>query len=342
MKAATITGYGGVEVFEYGDCAVPEPQEGEVLVKVLACGINHYDIFLRRGNVTRELALPHVMGADVIGRVEQLGSGVSQFHIGDRVLVAPGYPLDPKEYNFEPVNLARSYCVTGGLRWGGYAQYMCAPARFVIADPPDLPDAQLASLPLVLVTAVHSTRTLAHVGPSQRVLIQAGASGSGSMCIQVAKALGAQVATTVGADDKREFASSVGADVVINHRSEDFVERVKSWTDNEGVDAVVDNVGGSVFEGNIKVLKRGGHLVNFGMVGGRSAEIVFPLLFYKQIHIHGSMMGTEEELSWGLDAVREGRIKPIVDRTMPLDEVGHAHQYIEQRKVKGKVVLLPW
>ena len=342
MKASVIRQFGGPKVLEYCDIDPPGIGPEAVLVKVQACGINHYDIFLRRGDVTRELALPHVMGADVVGEVEEVDAQVEGLAKGDRVIVAPGYPLDPTDYDFEPVNLARSYCVTGGMQWGGYAQFMAVPARFVIPNPPGMPADQLATIPLVLLTAVHAVKTLGQVGADQRVLVQAGASGSGAMCVQVARALGAAVAATVGSDNKIEFVRGLGAEVVINYQTDDFTDRVKSWTNGAGVDAVIDNVGGSVFDGNVRALKRGGHFVNFGMVGGRSAEYVFPLMFYKHLHMHGSMMGTSEELAWGLDQVRAGKIKHILDQAMPLRDAAEAHRYIESRQVRGKVVLLPW
>ncbi len=342
MKASVIRRFGGPEVLEYCDVDPPPMGPEDVVVKVQACGVNHYDLFLRRGDVTRELALPHVMGADVVGEVEEVGARVKGLANRDRVIVAPGYPLDPTDNDFEPVNLARSYCVTGGIKWGGYAQFMAVPARFVIPNPPDLPADQLATIPLVLLTAVHAVKTLAGVGADQKVLVQAGASGSGAMCVQVARALGAAVAATVGSDDKIEFVRGLGAEVVINYHTDDFTDRVKSWTNGAGVDAVIDNVGGSVFDGNLRALKRGAHFVNFGMVGGRSAQYVFPLVFYKHLHLHGSMMGTGEELAWGLDQVRAGKIKHILDRAMPLRDAAEAHRYIESRQVRGKVVLLPW
>jgi NADPH:quinone reductase-like Zn-dependent oxidoreductase len=341
MKASFIRRFGPPEVLEYGELDAPEPGPGEVRVKVLACGINHYDIFLRRGDVNRDLALPHVMGADVAGEIDMAGPDVQDLTRGQRVYVAPGYPLEAADFDAEPLNLARSYTVTGGRQWGGYAEYMIAPARFVHRDPTSLLPVQMATLPLVLTTAVHAVRTLGAVGPGQQVLIQAGASGSGAMCIQVAKALGAQVATTVGSPAKIEFVRRLGADLAINHRSESFFDAVKTWTAGRGVDVVIDNVGASVFDDNIRALRRGGHFVNFGMVGGAAGTYPFPLVFYKQIHLHGSMMGTPEELNWGFEQVRAGHIRPILDRAMPLCEAASAHREIENRNVKGKIVLVP-
>ena len=341
MKASVIRRFGSPDVLQYEDIATPEPRAGEVRVRVRACGINHYDIFLRRGEVTRDLDLPHVMGADIIGDIDAVGSGVQDLQVQDRVLVAPGYPLDPADYDVEPVNMARSYTVTGGIRWGGYAEHMVVPARFVQRDATGLPPEQLATLPLVLTTAVHAVKTLARVAAGHRVLVQAGASGSGAMCIQVARALGAEVATTVGSPEKVEFVRGLGAAVAVNYTEASFTDAVRDWTDGRGVDAVIDNVGAAVFDGNIRALCRGGTFVNFGMVGGAAGTYPFPLVFYKQIHLHGSMMGTPAELNWGLQQVRLGRIRPILDRTLPLGAAAEAHRRIEDRSVQGKLVLIP-
>jgi NADPH:quinone reductase-like Zn-dependent oxidoreductase len=336
-----IRAFGSPDVLTYTDVATPAPGPAEVRVRVLACGINHYDIFLRRGAVHADLAMPHVMGADVIGEIDAVGPDVNTLEVGQRVMVAPGYPMSPAEYDITPINMARSYLVTGARAWGGYAEYMVAPARFVHPDSTGLPPQESATLPLVLTTAVHATRTLAAVSKGHKVLVQAGASGSGAMCVQVARILGAEVATTVGDDSKVDFARRMGATLVINYRRDRFHDAVKEWSGGEGVDAVIDNVGGDVFDDNIRVLRRGGHFVNFGMVGGHSAAYNFPLVFYKQLHLHGSMMGTPDELAWGLDHVRDGHIQPILDRTMPLSDAGKAHEDIEARRVQGKIVLIP-
>ncbi len=342
MKAAVLTRFGGTDAFDYRDIATPEPAADEVLIKVLACGINHYDIFFRRGDVNPEIALPHVIGADVVGDIDAVGADVTGFAPGQRVMVAPGMPTDPAEYDVEPINTARSYRVLGCDRWGGYAQSICVPARFVLPADEAAPAAELATVPLVLTTAVHAVRTLGGVQPGHKVLIQAGASGSGAMSIQVARALGAEVITTVGCDSKFDFVHELGAAEVVNYEKESVLDRTKRWTGGRGVDVVIDNVGGKVFDDNIRALRTGGHFVNFGMVGGATATYNFPLVFYKQVHLHGSMMGTGEELGWGLEQMRAGRIRPILDRVLPLSEVAEAHQLIEARNVRGKLVLDPW
>ena len=342
MKAAVINRFGGSDVFETVDVPKPEAGPDHAVVKVLACGINRYDTYLRMGAITKEMTLPHVMGADIAGEVHEVGAGVTGWLPGRRVLVAPGFPVDPDEWGFEPENFAPSYTVTGTKLWGGYAQYVRVPARFMLPDDSGLPPAEMACVPLVLVTAVHAVRTLGQSRAGTTVLVQAGASGSGSMCIQVAGALGARVAATVGADEKIETASSAGAELVLNYSRDSFADRVLEWTGGRGVDVVIDNVGGSVFADNLRCLRRGGTLVNFGAVGGMRAEINFLDLLFRQLNLRGSMMGSMDELRFGLTLLYEGKVKPVLDRAFPLASVKDAHDYMEQRLVRGKIVLSPW
>ncbi|MCB9851346.1 MAG: zinc-binding dehydrogenase [Phycisphaerales bacterium] len=342
MKAAIINAFGGYDVFNHTDVPDPEPRTGYAIVKVLACGINRYDLFLRMGGVKKPTPLPHVMGADISGEVVEISGDAHGFSPGDRVIVAPGFPIDPADWDAAPETLAPSYTVTGTTEWGGYAQFVRVPTRYLLADRTNLSPEQVAAIPLVLVTAVHAVRTLGNVKPSNRVLIQAGASGSGSMCIQLAKHLGAQVATTIGSDEKTAFVQACGADVIINHRNENFADRVRDWTEGTGVDVVIDNVGGGVFADNLKCLKPGGAFVNFGLVGGVKDTLNFAALIFNQYRILGSMMGTLNELKDGLQLIEAGKLRPNLDRTFPLSQVAKAHEYIDSRSVQGKVVLLPW
>lgn len=281
------------------------------------------------------------MGADIAGTVAAVGQGVTGFVEGQRVIVAPGFPVEVQDWDYEPINQAPSYTVTGTLKWGGYAEYIHVPTCFVLPDETDLPQDQLATVPLCLMTAMHAVKTLGLVKTGTTVLIQAGASGSGGMCIQVAKAAGAQVITTVGSEPKVETARSAGADEVIRHDIENQVQRIEKWTEGHGVDVVIDNVGAAVFEANMKSLRLGGIFVNFGLVSGYKTQFNLRDFFFNQHIFKGSMMGTMEELKEGLALLRAGKIKPILDRTYPLKDVATAHQYIESRQVRGNVVLIP-
>jgi NADPH:quinone reductase-like Zn-dependent oxidoreductase len=341
MKAAVIRDFGGPEVFRYEDVADPVPGPGEVVIKVAGCGINRYDLYLRMGAVFDDIRFPHVMGADVAGTVVAIGPDVSNLRVGDPVVAAPGYPVDPSDWNVRPENMAPSFEVTGTHTWGGNAEYLRMPERFVIRDDTGLPPVQTAAMPLVLMTAVHAVETLGEVRAGSRVLVQAGASGSGNVCVQVAVALGARVAATVGHEDKVDFVRRSGAELVINRNARSFAEAVLDWTDGVGADVVIDNVGASVFEDNLRALRVGGIFVNFGLVGGMKATLNIRQLFFRQHQLRGSFMGSMDELKHGLALLRDGKVRAFVDRTYPLKDVAEAHRYIDSRAVRGKVVLVP-
>ncbi len=341
MKASVIRKFGGPDVFQYEDVAEPRPGPGELLVRVEACGINRYDLYMRMGAVFTDISFPHVLGADVAGTVEIAAADVSGWQRGDAVVVAPGYPIDPADWDIRPENRAPSFEVTGTHAWGGNARYIRVPARFVLRDETGLPAEQVAAMPLVLMTAVHAVETLGEVRAGSRVLVQAGASGSGNACIQAAKVLGARVAATVGSPEKIETAQAAGAELVINYEERSFADQILDWTDGVGVDVVIDNVGASVFDENLRALRAGGIFVNFGLVGGMKSTINLRDLFFRQHQLRGSFMGSMDELQRGLQWLSEGKVKAVVDRTYPLREVAEAHRYIDSRAVRGKVVLIP-
>ena len=341
MKAAVIHEFGGPEVFRYEEVPQPGPGPGELVIRVGACGINRYDLYLRMGAVCTDITFPHVLGADVAGTIAAVGDDLTEWHEGDAAVVAPGYPIDPADWDIKPENRAPSFEVTGTHTWGGNAEYIRVPAGFVFRNETGLPAEQVAAMPLVLMTAVHAVETLGEVGSGSRVLIQAGASGSGNVCIQVAKVLGAQVASTVGSHEKIETATAAGADLVINYNERNFADAILDWTEGVGVDAVIDNVGASVFEENLRSLRGGGIFVNFGLVGGMKATINFRDLFFRQHQLRGSFMGSIDELKRGLQWLAEGKVKAPLDRTYPMRDVAEAHRYIESRAVRGKVVLIP-
>ena len=342
MKASVIREFSkNPDVFRYEEAPTPRVRTGEVLIKVAACGLNRYDLYLRMGGIRRDIPMPHVMGADITGTVAAVGDGVGGFVEGQRVMAAPGFPVDPKDWDYEPINQAPSYMVTGTLTWGGYAEYCVMPARFVIADETGIAQDQLATIPLCMTTAVHAVKTLGQVGPGSRVLIQAGASGSGIICLQVAKALGAQVITTVGSEAKVDTVRAHGADEVILRDREDQVDRVMKFTDGRGADVVIDNVGASVFQANMNSMRVGGTFVNFGLVSGYKVEFNLRDFFFHHHVLKGSMMGTMQELADGLELLRRGIVRPVLDRTFPLKDAAAAHRYVDSRQVRGSVVLIP-
>ncbi|MEE9270403.1 MAG: zinc-binding dehydrogenase [Candidatus Krumholzibacteria bacterium] len=342
MKAAVMHKFGDTDVLKYEDIGTPTPKPGHILVKVLGAGINRFDHYIREGSVTPELAFPHILGADAAGEVAKLGDGVTGFEIGERVVVVPGFPLKEEDYGISPAGTAPSFTLPGLGIPGAYAQFMEAPARFVLKDETGLEPQEVASLPMTLATAVRAVKVVGEVKAGDKVLVQAGASGSGSMQIQVAKALGAEVATTVRSDAKGEFVRSLGADLVINTRNEDFVERVKQWTGGRGADVVIDNVGGDVLPKSIDAARTQGVIVAFGFTAGTEVTFDIRNFFFAQKELRGTMASDISDLEWGLAQIRNGRIKPTLDRTLPLKDAAEAHRLVSTNQVSGSIVLLPW
>jgi NADPH:quinone reductase-like Zn-dependent oxidoreductase len=189
---------------------------------------------------------------------------------------------------------------------------------------------------------VRAVKEVGEVGEGDHVLVHSGASGSGSIQIQVAKTLGAKVATTIRNESKRALAERAGADLVINMRTEDFVARVKEWTDGRGADVVIDNLGGDVLAKSIDAARGHGVIVAFGFTAGTESTFDVRNFFFGQKQLRGSMASDPKDLVWGLEQVKAGKIQPLLDRTLPLKEAAQAHRLIAQNDVSGKVVLLPW
>lgn len=342
MKAARIHQFGGTDIFQYEDAETPTPGPGEVLVKILASGINRFDHYIREGSVTPELAFPHILGADAAGEVAELGEGVTGFSVGDRVIPMPGFPTNEEDYGIFPAATSASFTLPGLGIPGTYAQYITVSARFLLKDETGLPPEEVAALPMGLATGVRAGRVVGSVKEGDHVLVQAGASSSGSMQIQIAKALGAKVATTIRKEEKRAAVEALGADLIINSTTEDVVARVQEWTGGSGADVVIDNVGGDILQQSIDAARPLGVIVAFGFTAGTESTINVQNFFFMQKELRGAMAADTRDLEWGLEQVRQGRIKPVLDSTHPLQDAGKAHQLVADNRVTGTVVLLPW
>ncbi len=342
MQAAVIRTFGDPDVLKYEEIATPRPKSKHILVKVLAADVSRLDHYIRAGSIAPKLPFPHILGGDGAGEVAELGDGVTGFQVGERVIPVPGYPLKEEEWDIRPTVSAPSFVLPGLQIWGTYAQYMEVPARWVVKDETGLPPEQVATLPIALATGVHALKGVGQIKAGDTVLIHAAASGSGSMQIQVAKALGASVVTTIREEAKRDFAKSVGADLVINTTKEDLIQRTKEWTGGLGADVVIDNLGGDVLAKSIEAVKPMGTVVAFGFAAGPQVSFDIRSLFFAQKQLRGSMASDIEDLQWGLEQVRAGRIRPTLDRALPLREAAEAHRLISSNQVTGNLVLLPW
>jgi NADPH:quinone reductase-like Zn-dependent oxidoreductase len=341
VKAAALRRFGGPEVLEYMDLPTPEPRPGHVVIRVLASGVNRLEHYLREGSVLTSMPLPHVLGSDAAGEVAAVGAGVTQFRPGDRVVPMPGYPLEANDDSYEPLSAAPSYAIGGIVRWGTYAEYVEVPAKWVLRDETGLEPEQLATLPMVLVTAVRSVKVVGGVKQGDRVLIHAGASGTGTMNIQVARALGARVATTVQGEQQAKVASGLGADLVIDVQSRNFVKDVLDWSDGRGVDVAVDNLGGDILQKSIEATRVGGTIVAMGFVAGVEVRFHIRNFFFTHKRLLGTLMGDVADFRWGLQQIRAGRIRPLLDRALPLAEAAEAHRLIAANAVNGNLVLKP-
>jgi NADPH:quinone reductase-like Zn-dependent oxidoreductase len=340
MKAALFREFGPASVLRLEDVPTPRPQPGNVLIKVLAAGINRLEVFLRQGVITQDIALPHVLGSDACGVIADIGQGVTGFAPGERVVPMPGYPLDARDDNHAVLSAAPSYAIGGIFRWGTYAEFVEVPARWVVKDPTNLRPAEMATLPMVLITGVRAVRTVGQVKAGDYVLIQAGAAGTSSFSIQLAKSMGARVATTVDSDEKVALVRRLGADLVIDVRTQDLVRTTLDWTGGRGVDVAIDNLGGAVLQRSIDATRVGGTIVTMGFVAGNEATFKVREFFFAHKTLRGTLMGGLEEFKWGLDQVAKGHIRPVLHREFPLAEAAAAHELVGSNAAVGNAVLV--
>lgn len=342
MKAAIIRGFGDHRVLKFEEIVTPKPKEGNILIKVLASGVNRLDHYIREGSIVPELQYPHILGIDASGEVAELGNYVDDFHIGERVIVLPGYAADKNELDIRPTITAPSFVLPGLHRSGTYAQYIEVPAHAIIKDDTGLKPEEVATLPVVLSTAVHSVKQIGGIKEGDFILIHAGASGSGSMQIQVAKALGAKVATTIRKESKYDFVKKAGADLIINTNEQRFDETISIWTGGRGADVVIDNLGGDVLAKSIDSVKPTGTVVAYGFASDPEVKFDIRNLFFTEKKLLGSMASDKEDLEFGLKLVKEGKINPLLDKLIPLKNASEAHRLVSDNAICGNIVLLPW
>lgn len=342
MRAVVINGHGGTDVLQLTTLPTPEINASEVLVRVKACALNHLDVWIRRGLPGIEFPMPHVLGADIAGVVEAVGSVVKNVEPGSEVVLSPGVSCMHCEYCLSGRdNLCPRYDMLGYRANGGYAEYVKVPFFNVIPKPKNLSFEEAASIPLVFETAWHMLVERVKLKAGETVLVHAAGSGVGSAAIQIGKLLGARVFATAGSAAKLEKAKGLGADETINYEQEDFLEAVKRLTNKRGVDVVFEHTGETTWEKSIRSLARGGRLVTCGATSGFKGNLDIRYLFSRQISLHGSYMGSKNELLEVMRFFEEGKLIPVVDRVLPLEKAAEAHSAIEDRAQFGKVVLTP-
>ena len=341
MRAALFSEHGGPEVIRVSEVETPEPGPGEVRVAVRASSLNHLDLWARRG-LPFEIPMPHIGGSDVAGVVDALGPGVEGVPTGTSVVVDPAL-------NYEWYQAARggpsirkpSFGVLGEHTQGGLADYCVVPAENLLEIPEGVSFEIAAAAALIFVTAWHALLGRGGLGPGDTVLVTGASGGVATAAIQIAKLSGARVHAVTSGPANVDRAKTLGADEAYDRLQVDFSREVWRDTGKRGVDIVLDSVGEPVWESCLRSLAVGGRLVSYGGTAGPTVASDVRIIFWKQLSILGSTMGSPEDFRRVMALVFDGELTPVIHEVMPLDETRRAHELLESGDVFGKLVLVP-
>ncbi len=340
MKAAFFREHGGPERIEYGELPEPVPGPGQVRMKVRAGALNHLDIFVRNGIPGIPQALPHVMGSDGAGVIESTGPGVTRVKPGDEVVLNPGIHCGECEFCMRGEHsLCVAFRLIGEHIAGTYAEYVIAPAVNAYPKPAELTWEEAAAFPLTFLTAWRMLVTKARAVPGESLLIIGIGGGVAVAALQIAKRIGLTVYATSGSPAKLARAKELGADGVIDHAQTDFSREIRRLTGKRGVDIVLDSVGKATWKRSIASAAKGGRLLTCGATTGPDPETDLGRIFWNQLTVYGSTMGTHAEFAGMLPIFRDGKVKPVVDAVFPLAEARRAVARLEEKGQFGKIVL---
>ncbi|MGE5248148.1 MAG: zinc-binding dehydrogenase [Verrucomicrobiota bacterium] len=340
MKAAFFREHGGPERVEHGHLPDPTPGAGQVRIRGRAGALNHLDIFVRNGIPGIPVALPHVMGSDGAGTVDATGPGVTRVKVGDEVVLNPGLNCGECEYcQTGQHSLCVSFRIIGEHTPGTFAEYFVAPAANVYPKPAALSWEEAAAFPLTFLTAWRMLVSKARVHPGESLLIIGIGGGVAVAALQIAKLLGLTVYVTSGSPEKLARAKALGADEGIDHVRADFSKEIRKLTGKRGVDVVLDSVGKATWRQSIAAAARGGRLLTCGATSGPDPQTDLARIFWNQLTVYGSTMGTQAEFAEMLKALAGGKIRPVVDSVFPLDRAREAVETLEAGRQFGKIVL---
>jgi NADPH:quinone reductase-like Zn-dependent oxidoreductase len=316
MKAIRIHEDGGPEVLRYEDAPNPEPGPGEVLVRLRAASLNHLDLWVRKG--LPSVPKPRILGAD--------GAGIRE-DTGERVVINPG------------LEHGERITVIGEHMDGTHAELIAVPESNIYPLPDELSFEEGAAFPLVFETAYRLLVTKARLQDGEWVLVWGVGSGIASAGLAIAKALGAHALATSSSDEKLERARELGADATVNHATGDVAAAVKEATGGKGVDVVLEHVGEATWQTSLQSARAGGRIAVCGATSGPNPPAALHRIWWKQLTIYGSTMGTKADFEGAYELVKNGRTQPVVDSTFPLAEARAAHERMEAAEQFGKIVL---
>jgi NADPH:quinone reductase-like Zn-dependent oxidoreductase len=326
VRAVRIHADGGPEVLVLEEVPDPVPGAGDVLIRLRASALNHLDVWIRKG--LPSVPKPRILGADGAGVVEALGADVSGFEVGDRVVINPGIEAADGTIH-----------VIGEHGDGTNAELIAVPAENVHPIPAGLSFEEAAAFPLVFETAYRMLVTRARLEPGEWVLVWGIGGGVATAALAIAKALGARTVATSSSDAKLARARELGADVTVNHASADVKAAVRDATGGHGADVVVEHVGEATWRTSLDVAARDGRIAVCGATSGPNPPAALHRVWWKQLTILGSTMGTRADFAGAYELVASGRARPVVDEVVPLSEIRAAHERLEAGAQLGKIVL---
>jgi NADPH:quinone reductase-like Zn-dependent oxidoreductase len=334
MKALVLRRHGGLSDLEVvGDYPVPRSSEGHVLIRVWASSFNYHDVFTMRGMPGIKVPLPVIIGLDMAGEIAEVGPAVAGWKTGDRVLVNP---VDKRKG------------LMGEMLDGGMAEYCLVAADQLVAMPADVTVAQAASLPVAYGTAHRMLITHDTIRKGERVLVLGASGGVGTGCVILAKHLGAEVIACASSADKMKRLTDLGADAVINYQEVDFskwaIERYgkpQRRSYEGGVDVVINFTGGDTWQPSLRCLKRGGKLLVCGATAGHDPKEDLRYVWTFELKIIGSNSFYDDDLEGLMDLIAAGKMKPVIDKELPLEQAAEGLRMIQDREVFGKVIVTP-
>lgn len=335
MRATAIMAHGGQDQIVYHtDFPDPVAEEGDVIVRVKAASLNYHDVFTRRGMPGIKLSLPVIPGLDVAGEIAEIGPGVEGWSVGDPVLI-------------DPINREKGGLL-GETTNGGLAEYCKAPAHQLVRIPEGVSYAQAASLPVAYGTAHRMMFTNGHVKEGEKVLILGASGGVGTCCVLLAKMVGAEVTSCASTQDKLDRLQAMGSDHLINYTDTDFAKWVYGQygkpyrrSFDGGVDVVVNFTGGDTWVKSLRALKRGGRLLTCGATAGYDPQTDLRFIWTFELQVLGSNSWTVEDLESLMGYIRDGKMEPVIDTVLPLQEAAEGIRMIEDREVFGKIIIKP-
>jgi NADPH:quinone reductase-like Zn-dependent oxidoreductase len=340
MRAVAIYEHGGTDKLTLTDLPKPVPGPDDVVITVKAVSLNRLDLWVREGLPGLKLPMPFILGSDVAGLIDQVGANVRGLAPGQRVTIHPGWWDTTCEYCLRGEHsLCVNFKIFGEHLPGGYAEFVCVPARNVLPIPDDFSFEEMAAVPLAFLTAWRALITRAHLRPGEDVVVLGAGSGVSTAAIQIAKYAGARVLATSQSDDKLQRARELGADVLINYTKQEWEREVWLATNKRGADVVVDSVGEATWLKSVRALGKGGRLVTYGATSGPNPKEEIRQIFWKQLEIIGTTMSNQGEFIDVMKLVFRRALKPVVDVVMRLENAREAHERLAHNEQFGKIVL---